>query len=96
MLHLAPLSAHQTLTMQDTLEELEFICELLVEIAALQHLRSVWLPSTSEDRHGVERFMLLEKLIAKKEQARHHALNQLQEEYPELDSLVSALSQQYN
>lgn len=78
--------------MENTIEQLEEICELLVELAALQQLRILWTPTTSEDQHQIQRFMLLESVVQKKKQK----LAQLKGQNPELEMVLETISQQYS
>lgn len=84
--------------MTDSLLLLEQVCEILVELAALEHLETRWRPadgpSAVEDAHLQERYELLTEILRKKREHRDQIFDQLEQECPEFRGMIALLNKQ--
>jgi hypothetical protein len=77
-------------TLDDVSEQIEALCELLIELAGLEYLERDWQPEPGCSVYEFQRFGLLLSMLDKKRQFRDEMLESLRSQCPETDAFLAS------
>ena len=77
-------------TVDDVTEQIEALCEVLIELAGLEHLERDWHPEPGCSVYEFQRFGLLLSMLDKKRQYRDGMLESLRSQCPETDAFLAS------